>query len=333
MNKKENKKQDKIMFYAIAASLFVFGFFAGFLFKSFNPSNTLLFTQVRDKGYEYINPLIDFESVESAGNKELYKLEHTLQTYIDGIKGERIDSVSVYYKDLNSGAWIGIEEDEKFSPSSLFKVPVMITFYKIAEEDPSILEQKVVYKKENNIMKQNFSPEKYLEEGKEYTFDEIINQFIIYSDNTLIKTIEEKLPVDKQELIYEELGITNPYNLGEGDTMSVKEYASFFRILYNASYLNKDMSTKALKLLSQTSYTDGIKKGVPEDIKVSHKFGERDFDTDIGTKIYQLHDCGIVYHPTKPYLLCIMTRGNSFSLLEPKISEISKIVYDIVNKN
>lgn len=333
MSKKETKKQDRIMLYVVIVSISLICFIAGFLLRSFYPTNTSIFTQVRDKGYEYINPLIDFESVESAGNKELYKLEHSIQTYIDEIKGEKVTEVSVYYKDLNSGAWIGIREDEKFSPASLFKVPVMITFYKIAEEDPSILQQKIVYEKEEESMEQNFPPKRYLEDGKEYTFDEIINQFIIYSDNTLIKEIEEKLPIDKQELIYGELGITNPYDFGEGDTMSVKEYASFFRILYNASYLNKEMSIKALKLLSQTSYTDGIKKGIPEDITLSHKFGEREFNTDMGTKVYQLHDCGIVYHPTKSYLLCIMTRGSSFSLLEPKISEISKIVYDIVNIN
>jgi hypothetical protein len=41
----------------------------------------------------------------------------------------------------------------------------------------------------------------------------------------------------------------------------------------------------------------------------------------------QLHDCGIVYAPGKPYLICIMTRGSDFKRLSPVIAQISKQVY------
>jgi hypothetical protein len=41
----------------------------------------------------------------------------------------------------------------------------------------------------------------------------------------------------------------------------------------------------------------------------------------------QLHDCGIVYYPHKPYLLCVMTRGKSSDDNSKMIAEISKLVY------
>jgi hypothetical protein len=45
------------------------------------------------------------------------------------------------------------------------------------------------------------------------------------------------------------------------------------------------------------------------------------------TRQKQLHDCGIVYLPGKPYLLCIMTRGQDFTNLTSTVKEISALVY------
>jgi hypothetical protein len=59
-------------------------------------------------------------------------------------------------------------------------------------------------------------------------------------------------------------------------------------------------------------------------IPVAHKFGER---TGFAGGVKQLHDCGIVYYPKNPYLLCIMTRGTDFTKLESTIAAVSKMVY------
>jgi beta-lactamase class A len=89
------------------------------------------------------------------------------------------------------------------------------------------------------------------------------------------------------------------------------------------------MSSKALELLTKTVYDKGLRAGVPEDIKIAKKFGERTYwDRDA----FQLHDCGIIYHPSKPYILCVMTKGDSFSQLEKIIQDISSLVYQTVNK-
>jgi hypothetical protein len=109
--------------------------------------------------------------------------------------------------------------------------------------------------------------------------------------------------------------------------MSVKDYASFFRILYNASYLSKDSSQKALSLLSEVDFTDGLRGGVPKDVPVANKFGER----QVGTT-QQLHDCGIVYLTDHPYLLCIMSRGSDFDELASSIKTVSHLVYIEMSK-
>jgi beta-lactamase class A len=94
-------------------------------------------------------------------------------------------------------------------------------------------------------------------------------------------------------------------------------------VLYYSTYLNKDYSEKALELLSNTEFTQGLVAPLPRSVTVAHKFGERALPD--GTN--QLHDCGIVYYPGHPYLLCIMTKGPDFKDLTQAIQQISSKVY------
>jgi hypothetical protein len=70
-----------------------------------------------------------------------------------------------------------------------------------------------------------------------------------------------------------------------------------------------------------------ISEKIPKEIQVAHKFGVYESDS------YKfLHDCGIVYHPKNPYFLCIMTKDLGMEKSKELIPEISKDVYDYINK-
>ena len=105
--------------------------------------------------------------------------------------------------------------------------------------------------------------------------------------------------------------------------MSVQTYESFFRILYNASYITREAYQWALDVLSKSEFKTGLVAGVPPEIKVSHKFGEKAESEDA----VQLHDCGIVYYPRHPYLLCVMSKGPNFELLDDVIANISQLTF------
>ncbi|PKN02741.1 hypothetical protein CVU76_01755 [Candidatus Dojkabacteria bacterium HGW-Dojkabacteria-1] len=337
--KKDNEKKElyKTISYILMFFFFILGFTLGILYKVFFPSEeNFAYKQTREGGYEFINPLIDFETTDSAKIGELVKLEKDLQSYIDEKIGNyrisNISHISIYYKDLNSGAWIGINEDETFSPASLLKLPIMIATYKLAESQKDLLEKSIVFTREETGATQNFLPENHLEEGKTYTLDRLVEQLIIYSDNDALYPIEQLTTYENLAKIYTDLGLRNPYEPENENTMTVKDYASFFRILYNASYLNKEMSEKALKVLSQTEYDDGLSAGIPENVKISNKFGEREYKDALIYERKQLHDCGIIYHPTKPYLLCVMTKGSNFESLQEILKEISSSIYTKVDR-
>jgi hypothetical protein len=106
--------------------------------------------------------------------------------------------------------------------------------------------------------------------------------------------------------------------------------AGFFRVLYNATFLNAEYSNRALETLTHATFSDGLVAGIPKDVKIAHKFGERIERNSKGELIVELHDCGIIYAPQTPYLLCVMTHGDSLETNATIIKEISSLVYDEV---
>lgn len=285
--------------------------------------------EVRNTGYKFISPLLECEYGKSASEiNDLYHLQAKLESFIEEKKRSGvINSASVYFRDLNNGPWIGINEHEAFSPASLLKLPVLIAYYKKADFDPDILDKKIKFTDEGGLLTQNFASKRILEEGKEYTIDDLINQMIVYSDNSALRVLLGNIEAKNVAKVTQDIGAeTADINTPE-DYMTVKGYAGLYRILYNASYIDRDLSEKALELLSRTDFDEGLVAGVPKDITISHKFGERELGN--GTK--QLHDCGIVYLRSNPYLLCVMTRGESFENLKNVIKGISSTTFNYIN--
>jgi beta-lactamase class A len=283
--------------------------------------------------YKYINPLLECDGFNVGDSKNYNTLKRNIQTIIDTqINNHKISFASVYYRDLNNGPWFGINEKEYFSPASLVKVPVMIAYYKLAETDPLILQKKLVNTRPYDPKEQNIVPEVSLAVNQEYTIEELIRRMIVYSDNLAYDLLLDNIDNQKIFNVYRDLGadISKASEDPNGNIITVTDYASFLRILFNSSYLDKDSSEKALKLLSEVAYKNGLVAGVPKNVLVAHKFGERQY---MGTGEKQLHDCGIVYEPQKPYLLCIMTRGNNFENDAALIRSISSTVYKQISSS
>jgi beta-lactamase class A len=285
--------------------------------------------QVRQSGYKFINPLLECEIGETLSFKPMEN-ETKGRIQKDVLEKNSGTDVSVYFRSLNNGPWFGINEQESFSPASLLKVPLMITYFKIAERNPEILKEKTVFNPSNVQFKQTIPVSRRLEKGREYSIEELIEEMIVYSDNDALALLFGHIDQEELKKVFSDLNINMPDIYSANNSMPVKDFASFFRILYNASYLRKEMSEKALEMLSRSAFKEGIVLGVPKEIIVAHKFGEREANQN-GKIIRQLHDCGIVYYDPYPYLVCIMTRGEDFKTLSGIIGKISEIIFEEVS--
>ncbi len=316
--------------------VFCAGLIAGFVLRS--PKTTVVASPegnaraIRAGGYQFINPLLDYEQTEDSF-VELRPFEQKIADFTDKANRDSnsIDFISVYFRDLNNGPWFGVNEAASFTPASLLKVPLMMAYYKISEADPQVLNESITITEQNLRQlvpnQQTIIPESRLEIGNTYTVDELIRRMIEYSDNDAAQLLLTHIDIKQLEQIYNDFGIELPNADSDGTQVSVRTYAGFFRILFNASYLSKADSEKALKLLSESQFKDGLVVGIPADVIISHKFGERIGDNNER----QLHDCGIVYYPDHPYLLCVMTRGNDLKSLSALIRQTSQLVYQEVD--
>ena len=274
--------------------------------------------------FRWVNPILDCGA--SSGLMEHRPTKRKLLDLLASAKGSGgISQASVYYRDLDNGPWLGIDEHEKFAPASLLKLPLLMGILKRAEEEPSVLEWRVTFTAGLGVLpEQRFNPATTLTPGVAYPAAQLLEAMIRDSDNHAALALLKAFGGQGIAGLYEDLGISLPEE-GVADGLQIKDYAALFRVLYNASYLDRAKSEKVLGWLVGSSFRDGLVAGVPSSVPVAHKYGER---TDAASGLSQLHDCGIVYHPGNPYLLCVMTRGREFAPLADTIRRVSALVYE-----
>ncbi len=308
----------------IAAGTLVLGFLFGFFFPRSNEVNEAT-GEWRLGSSSLTNPLLECDLGEEALSSTKIDFTSDLRHFVDDLKEEMdIEDISVYYRDLNNGPVFGINQEESFAPASLLKIPLLIAYLRWAEDDPSVLEERIFFESPVDVgYQQEFAPSLPLVPGTTYTARELLEQMIKYSDNQALMLLFNKIPQQYQEELYTLLGVDVSLITDPTARLTVKQYSIFFRILFNASFLSRKNSEYALQLLSDTSFVDGLRASVPESITIAHKFGERKTRMDL----QQFHDCGIVYYPGHPYLLCVMTRGKDVTKLIDAIRETSGFVY------
>lgn len=285
-------------------------------------------SEVREDGFRFVSPLLECDSGRDLlRNRELSPFKQKVEAVVADLsrRGDA-ERVAVYFRELNDGIWFSLNEGMAFSPASMRKVPMMIAILKEAERTPDLLSRGIVANlKQDHDAGQNIKPSQPLEPGRTYPVGELLTRMIVQSDNNAFMLLSRVVDPGELGKVYGLLSMRTPRSGREEDAFSVLTYAAFFRVLYNGTYLTKETSDLALEQLAQAEFRAGIVAGVPDGVIVAHKFGERSDDAS-GAK--QLHDCGIVYYPRHPYLLCVMTRGARFEPLASAIASISKVVYE-----
>lgn len=288
----------------------------------------------REGAFRHVNPLLECDIAgDVLQNQELGPFKKKVEAYLNTRMDKRwASNVSVYFRELNDGLWFSVGDTEKFIPASLRKLPLMIAILKMSERQKgsTLLDQVVKFDLSQDYnAAQNIKPSNIMTPGESYTVRDLIRRMIVYSDNNAFTLLTKIVDGKEFENVYSILRMQNPRSVNDDEFLSVQTYASFFRVLYNATYLSKESSDWALELLAKSEFKAGLVAGIPQHIEVSHKFGEK---TDENQKNVQLHDCGIVYFPRHPYLLCVMSKGPNFEFLDDVITEVSRLVFTEVSE-
>lgn len=249
-----------------------------------------------------------------------------LRTDLKNLSKPYGDSFSFFFEYLPTGTTIGVNEKNEFYAASLFKLPVVIAYYRQKDkmknaEDPVLtLRSEQLDDKFGNLWKKGA--------GYKIKASEAVRLAIEDSDNTAIKAIIPLVSQDNFDHVYEGLDIDLKAD-NYGAKLTTKGYASILKSLYFSSLLAIDSSQEILDLLSRTKYIDKLPAGVPKNIKVAHKIGVFTKEED---NVEAFMDCGIVYLPNRPYSLCMLSISDEQTANE-RMQAISKKVYEyLANK-
>ena len=284
------------------------------------------FTLSRLGGYEYVRPLLFAE--EACPSPELGHVRSEIENIINTYKNSgTITETSVYLRELNKGNWIVIGETEKYFPGSLMKVPELITFMKMNEKTPGLLDKKINYTKPLISEKQAHYLSNSIQPGNTYTVRQLLHYMIAYSDNNATMVLNNMMDMNIFKKVFTDLGLAEPDLTAKDIPVNVRQFSLFMRAIYNASYLSFKDSEYCAELLSHTDFNGGMIEGIPKNMKVAHKFGEAGDQFNA-----YFSESGIVYIQNSPYLLTVMTKGKDMKTLPGVISKISNNVYTMINQ-
>jgi beta-lactamase class A len=279
----------------------------------------------------FVNPLLDCPMNPTKGSTDTQALKLSIQDLIvrEESKGD-IQVVSVFFDDLSREATFGLSAEDHYIGASLMKLPVLIGVLKKTSSDPQLLQKKLVFdptKLDTKVFGQSLSSTQPMEPNTSYSVEELLRRSIIDSDNIATNLLLASFPdLDVLE-VSNQVGVTVLMREDGNGWVSLEKYSRFYRTLYNSTYLDSEKSNWALNLLSKSQFHDGLVAGVSPGIPVAHKFAER---SENG--IEQFHDCGIIYYPAHPYILCVMTRGKNQKHQIQTTAHISKAVFEHVKQ-
>jgi len=264
--------------------------------------------------------ILEKESLEVKEDENMNKKKESIISQFKAETNKLSGVYGLYVVDLNSGFSFGVNENETFDAASLIKLPVMAAMYRLSEEGKINLDEKYVLK---NSDKASGAGSLYLKpNGYLISYSEILNLMGQQSDNTAFVIAKNKVGKENIENLIDRVGMINT----EFDSRQTtpKDIGTFFLKLWQGKVINEENKKKLLDSLTKTIFEDYIPAGVPEDVRVAHKYGTLD---------NIINDAGIVFDKRHPYVVVVMSKGIIKREADIVIPTISKIVFEKMSKD
>lgn len=259
-------------------------------------------------------------------------IRQQVKTYLKSLN----TSFGFYFEYLPNGSNIRVDDDSVSVAASLMKTPVVMDLYKLAESGKINLEDTTIIEQGDINTDNDYGDPSGLTAGQTISLRNAARLALHNSDNTavsIIKRVITPLVTDETDSI-QSLDIAYTFGAdGSGNPSSEKvlkinarSYGSVLKCLYYACFVNVRDSQEILGYLVGSAGNDRLTAGVPNSVKVAHK---------VGSAIKAQSDCGIIYQPGKPYLICLMFwdyPNSSGKETSDYFKNVSKMLYNYVSK-
>jgi beta-lactamase class A len=216
--------------------------------------------------------------------------------------------------DLESDTSFGTSDTKQLQAASLIKLPALAALYMEAEKGTIGLDE--TYTLLNSDKRTGAGSLYSKAEGTSLTYRELARLMGKESDNTAFAIVRKKLGDSRINQAIDEIGMKST-SLKENKT-SAYDIALFFKKLWKGDLVSEAFRDEILEYLTDTAYEDWIVKGIPEEVRVAHKYGR---------ELHVVNDAGIVF-AEKPFVLVIITQGIIEKEADTIIPELARNVYE-----
>jgi beta-lactamase class A len=238
------------------------------------------------------------------------RMRHKLDAYFVNSNIE----YELYFQYLPSGQSISLGETNSFfTAAALLKLPFVMNMYRAQElgrldlDRPYDILPQMRDRRFGDLWKTSDTQIKLADAG-----DLALRKSDNTANNVVKHYAQPRLADDEQVMSRLKLHLVS----ADEAAIDAKSYSRLLSCLYDACFNNRHHSDRILRELSETTFP-GIADGVPRSVKVAHKVG-----ISMGTH----NDCGIIYAPGHPYILCIMLKQPRATYAET-MQRVSRLVY------
>jgi beta-lactamase class A len=240
-------------------------------------------------------------------------LESRLAPLVKAHKGK----VAIAVKHLGSGASYYLNADTPMPTASLIKLPVMVEVYQQAAEGKVKLADMVTLKDADKVPGSGILTD-HFSAGATFSLRDAVRLMIVYSDNTATNLVLDRIGLPATAKRMEAWGYPNTKihskvfrrntsfaperskRFGLGST-TAREMVRLLEQLHQGKLVSAEASRAMLDHLKHCDDKDKMTRLLPGNIKVAHKTGSV---SDART------DAGILYLPTGPVAVCVLTAEN-----------------------
>lgn len=217
--------------------------------------------------------------------------------------------------DLEKDISYGSSETSIMQAASLIKLPTLVALYLEAEKGNIDLETKYTLKQSDKLPGSGSLSGKPA--GTVLTYRDLARLMGKQSDNTAFGIIRRALGDEKINEVTTGIGMTKT-SLTE-NTTTPEDIGLFFKKLWKKEIVSDDSRDEILGYLTDTIYENWIVAGVPDDIRVAHKYGR---------ELHVVNDAGIVFSKY-PFVLVIMADGVVEREADETIPKIAEKLFNI----
>lgn len=291
--------------------------------------------QLRDRDNHTMRyPLLDISvnNPKTEGNiLNFDPLRHDIKQYLASLNTPH----SFYFEYLPNGISIRDGEDKTTIAASLMKAPIVMDLYRLAENNKLDLRQTITIQPSDiNTDPEYGNPQDLsttdLAAGQTITYRQAAYLALHDSNNTAINIIKRTispLVTDDNDVVFSlDISYTNTGSDPSTRIFQIgsRSYSSILKCLYFSCFLTPQDSQEVLTDLIGSAGQSELPAGVPQGVQVAHK---------IGSAQNRQSDCGIVYQPQRPYLVCVMffpTQNTTAIDTSPYFQKLSKMISDYV---